>query len=37
MSAYELFLFAHLVFVITWLGTDIAIQVLSFRALASTA
>jgi uncharacterized membrane protein len=36
MSAYELFLFAHLLFVITWLGTDIAIQVLSFRALAST-
>lgn len=35
MSAYELFLFVHLLFVITWLGTDIAVQVLSFRALAA--
>ena len=36
MSAYELFLFAHLVFVITWLGTDVAVQVLSFRTLAAS-
>ena len=36
MSAYELLLFAHLVFVITWLGTDVAVQVLSFRTLAAS-
>lgn len=35
MSTYEVLLFAHLLFVITWLGTDIAVQVLSFRALAA--
>ena len=36
MSAYEFFLFAHLIFVITWLGTDVAVQVLSFRTLAAS-
>jgi hypothetical protein len=30
MSTYELLLFAHLVFVVTWVGTDICLQVLSF-------
>lgn len=33
MTAYELLLFAHLLFVVTWVGTDICVQVLSFRAL----
>lgn len=31
MTTYEALLFAHLLFVITWVGTDIGIQVLSFR------
>jgi uncharacterized membrane protein len=33
MTAYEILLFAHLLFVVTWVGTDICMQVLSFRAL----
>src|SRR6185295_16646848 len=33
MSTYEFLLFAHLLFVVTWVGTDIGIQVLSFRVL----
>ena len=33
MSTYEFLLFAHLLFVVTWVGTDIALQVLSFRVL----
>jgi uncharacterized membrane protein len=35
MSTYEFLLFAHLLFVVTWVGTDICVQVLSFRALAA--
>lgn len=34
MSAYEVFLFGHLLCVIAWVGTDIGIQFLSLRALA---
>jgi len=33
MTSYEILLFAHLLFVVTWVGTDICLQVLSFRAL----
>lgn len=33
MSSYEFLLFAHLLFVIAWVGTDIAVQILSFRIL----
>jgi uncharacterized membrane protein len=33
MSTYEFLLFAHLLFVVTWVGTDICIQVLSLRVL----
>ena len=33
MSTYEVLLFAHLLFVVTWVGTDICLQVLSFRVL----
>lgn len=32
MSAYELLLFGHLLFVIAWLGTDVGMQALSLRA-----
>jgi uncharacterized membrane protein len=32
MSTYEGLLFAHLLFVVTWVGTDICIQALSLRA-----
>ena len=35
MSTYEVLLFFHLLFVVTWVGTDIGIQVLSFRATGS--
>jgi uncharacterized membrane protein len=33
VSTYEFLLFAHLLFVVTWVGTDIALQVLSLRVL----
>jgi uncharacterized membrane protein len=33
MSTYEFLLFAHLLFVVTWVGTDIGIQFLSLRVL----
>jgi uncharacterized membrane protein len=33
MSTYEFLLFAHLLFVVTWVGTDICLQVLALRAL----
>ena len=33
MTTYEWLLFAHLLFVVAWVGTDIGIQVLSFRVL----
>jgi hypothetical protein len=33
MTTYEFLLFAHLLFVVTWVGTDICLQVLSFRAI----
>jgi uncharacterized membrane protein len=33
MSTYEFLLFAHLLFVVAWVGTDIGMQVLGFRAL----
>jgi hypothetical protein len=32
MSTYEFLLFAHLLFVVALVGTDIGMQVLSFRA-----
>jgi uncharacterized membrane protein len=35
MTTYEALLFGHLLFVITWVGTDVAMQVLSFRAMAA--
>ena len=35
MTTYEALLIGHLLFVITWVGTDIAMQVLSFRAIAA--
>jgi len=35
MTTYEFLLFAHLLFVVTWVGTDICLQVLSFRAMAA--
>jgi uncharacterized membrane protein len=35
MSTYEFLLFAHLLFVVTWVGTDIGIQFLSVRASSS--
>ena len=34
MDTYEFLLFGHLLFVITWVGTDIGLQILSLRALA---
>ena len=37
MSTYEFLLFAHLLFVVTWVGTDICLQVLSLRALRAPA
>ena len=33
MSTYEFLLFAHLLFVVTWVGTDIGLQVLALRAM----
>jgi uncharacterized membrane protein len=33
MSTYEVLLFAHLLFVVTWVGTDICLQILSLRVL----
>jgi uncharacterized membrane protein len=33
MSTYEVLLFGHLLFVVAWVGTDVALQVLSFRTL----
>jgi uncharacterized membrane protein len=33
MSTYELLLFAHLLFVVTWVGSDICLQVLGTRAI----
>ena len=33
MTTYEFLLFAHLLFVVTWVGTDIGIQFLSVRVL----
>lgn len=35
MTTYEFLLFAHLLFVVTWVGTDICLQVLAFRAMAA--
>ena len=35
MTTYELLLFAHLLFVITWVGTNIGMHVLGARALAA--
>jgi len=35
MTTYQFLLFAHLLFVVTWVGTDICLQVLSFRARAA--
>jgi uncharacterized membrane protein len=37
MTTYEVLLFAHLLFVVTWVGTDICLQVLSLRALGAPA
>lgn len=37
MTTYEFLLFAHLLFVVTWVGTDICLQVLSLRALRASA
>lgn len=34
MDTHEFLLFGHLLFVITWVGTDIGLQILSLRALA---
>lgn len=36
MTAYELLLFGHLLFVVTWIGTNICLQVLSLRAMKSS-
>ena len=33
MTTYEWLLFAHLLFVVAWVGTDIGIQVLSLRVI----
>jgi hypothetical protein len=33
MSTYEFLLFAHILFVAAWVGTDIGLQVLAFRTL----
>ena len=33
MSTYEVLLFGHLLVVVAWVGTDVALQVLSFRTL----
>jgi uncharacterized membrane protein len=35
MSTYEFLLFAHLLFVVTWVGTDICLQVLGLRSMAA--
>ena len=35
MTTYEFLLFAHLLFLVAWVGTDIGLQVLSLRALAA--
>jgi uncharacterized membrane protein len=35
MSTYEFLLFAHLLFVVTWVGTDVCLQVLALRALSA--
>src|SRR4051794_7432621 len=36
MSTYEALLFAHLLFVVTWVGTDIGLQFLALRAMRAT-
>lgn len=33
MTTYEVLLFGHLLFVVTWVGTDVCLQVLALRAL----
>jgi hypothetical protein len=35
ITTYELLLFGHLLFVVAWVGTDIAMQVLSLRVIAA--
>ena len=35
ITTYELLLFGHLLFVVAWVGTDIAMQVLSQRVIAA--
>src|SRR5687767_13317347 len=35
ITTYELLLFGHLLFVVAWVGTDIALQVLSLRILSA--
>jgi uncharacterized membrane protein len=35
MSAYEVLLFGHILFVVAWVGTDIAMQLLASRAMAA--
>ena len=36
MSTYEALLFAHILFVVTWVGTDVGLQFLALRAMASS-